>query len=148
MRMALGHMGPHMTKKGRAPGNLGAAPKNFIKWVFCYKIWFFLINYAYFKQIFSIFGGYWAFLEARFLEEVGDEKPTPRLYKPGLFEAMDSHSEQSYAEEKPSQSQFDAGKPLRWRRCRIVSGSLEHRFACRFLCRVLEIWENKTRSVL
>ena len=45
---------------------------------------------------------------------------------------MDSHSEQSYAEEKPSQSQFDAGKPLRWRRCRIVSGSLEHPFFVTF----------------
>jgi hypothetical protein len=38
-------------------------------------------------MIFSIFGGYWAFLEARFLEEVGDVEPTPMLYKPGLFEA-------------------------------------------------------------
>jgi hypothetical protein len=38
-------------------------------------------------MIFSIFGGYWAFLEARFLEEVGDVEPTPILYKPGLFEA-------------------------------------------------------------
>jgi hypothetical protein len=27
-------------------------------------------------------------LEAKFLEEVGDEQPTPRLYKPGLFEAI------------------------------------------------------------
>jgi hypothetical protein len=62
------------------------------------------------------------------LEEVGAEQPTPRLHKPGLFEAMSSHSEQSYAEEKPSQSQFDAEKPLRRRRCRIVSGSLERPF--------------------
>jgi hypothetical protein len=45
----------------------------------------------------------------------------------------DSHSEQSYAGGKPSQSQFDAGKPLRWRRCRIVSGSLEHQFCVSFL---------------
>jgi hypothetical protein len=67
------------------------------------------------------------------LEEIGDVKPTPLLYKPGLFEAKYSHSEQSYAEEKPSQSQFDAGKPLRWRRCRIVSGSLEHLFCMSFL---------------
>jgi hypothetical protein len=67
------------------------------------------------------------------LEEVGDVKPTPRLYKPGLFEAKQSHSEKSYAEGKPSQSQFDAGKPLRWRRCRIVSGSLEHPFCMLFL---------------
>jgi hypothetical protein len=66
------------------------------------------------------------------LEEVGAEQPTPRLYKPGLFEAMSSHSEQSYAEEKPSQIQFDAGKPLRRRRCRIVSGSLECPFCMIF----------------
>jgi hypothetical protein len=46
-----------------------------------------------FLLIFSIFGGYWAFLEARFLEEVGDVKPTPMLYKPCLFEAKHSHSE-------------------------------------------------------
>jgi hypothetical protein len=67
------------------------------------------------------------------LEEVGDVKPTPFLYKPGLFEANGSHSEQSYAGGKPSQSQFDAGKPLRWKRCRIVSGSLEHQFCMPFL---------------
>jgi hypothetical protein len=40
--------------------------------------------------ILSIFGGYWAFLEPKFLEEVGDEQPTSKLYKPGLFEAMES----------------------------------------------------------
>jgi hypothetical protein len=66
------------------------------------------------------------------LEEVGDEKPTPFLYKPGLLEAKDSHSEQIYVEGKPSQSQFVAGKPLRWIRCRIVSGSLEHQFGVPF----------------
>ena len=66
------------------------------------------------------------------MEEVGDVKPTPRLYKPGLFEAKHSHSEQSYAEENPSQSQFDAGKPLRRRHCRIISGSLEHPFCVPF----------------
>jgi hypothetical protein len=71
-------------------------------------------------------------LEARFLEEVGEVKPTPFLYKPGLLRPMDSHSEESYAEGKPSQSQFDAEKHLRWRRCRIVSGSLEHQFCMSF----------------
>jgi hypothetical protein len=50
--------------------------------------WVFSCNYAYFWLIPSIFGGYWAFLEAKFLEEVGDEQPTSRLYKPGMFEAM------------------------------------------------------------
>jgi hypothetical protein len=57
------------------------------------------------------------------LEEVGDEQPTSRLYKPGLFEAMGSHSKQSYDGENPSQSQFDAEKLLRRRRCWIISGS-------------------------
>ena len=51
----------------------------------------------------------------------------------------DSHSEQSYAGGKPSQSQFDAGKPLRWRRCRIVSRSLEHQFCVSFL--LLGSWD-------
>jgi hypothetical protein len=41
-----------------------------------------------FNWIFSIFGRYWAFLEPKFWEEVGDEQPTSNLYKPGLFEAM------------------------------------------------------------
>ena len=66
------------------------------------------------------------------MEEVGDEKPNSLLYKPGLFEARNSHSEKSYARGKPSHSQFDAGKPLRWRRCRIVSGRLEHQFCMSF----------------
>jgi hypothetical protein len=57
------------------------------------------------------------------LEEVGAEKPTSRLCKPGLFEAMGEQSEQSYDEEKPSQSHFDAEKLLRRRRCRTISGS-------------------------
>jgi hypothetical protein len=43
--------------------------------------------------IFSIFGRYWAFLEPKFWEEVGDEKPTSNLYKPGLFEAMEESSQ-------------------------------------------------------
>jgi hypothetical protein len=58
---------------------------------------------------FSIFGGYWAFLEARFLEEVGDEKPTPFLYKPGLLRPMGQSDLQSYAVGEPSQSHFVAG---------------------------------------
>jgi hypothetical protein len=82
--------------------------------------------------ILSIFGGYWAFLEPKFLEEVGDEQPTSRLYKPGLFEAMREQSEQSYAEEKPSQSHFDAEKLLRRRRCRIISGSSGRPFCVPF----------------
>jgi hypothetical protein len=66
------------------------------------------------------------------LEEVGAEQPTSRLYKPGLFEAMESQSEQSYAEEKPSQSQFDAEKLLRRRRCRTISGSSGRPFCVPF----------------
>jgi hypothetical protein len=38
--------------------------------------------------IFSIFGRYWAFLEPKSWEEVGDEKPTSNIYKIGLIEAM------------------------------------------------------------
>jgi hypothetical protein len=73
--------------------------------------------------ILSIFGGYWAFLEPKFLEEVGDEKPNSKIYKLGLFEAMGEQSEKIYAEEKPSQSHFDAENLLRSRRCRTISGS-------------------------
>jgi hypothetical protein len=79
--------------------------------------------------ILSIFGGYWLFLEPNFLEEVGDEQPTSKLYKPGLFEAMGEQSEQSYAEEKPSKSHFHAEKLLRRRRCRTISGSSGHPFS-------------------
>jgi hypothetical protein len=71
-------------------------------------------------------------LEAKFLEEVGDDQPTSRLYKPGLFEAMREQSEQSYAEEKPSQSHFDAEKLLRWKRCQIISGSFGRPFCMSF----------------
>jgi hypothetical protein len=67
-------------------------------------------------------------LEPKFLEEVGDEQPTSQLYNLGLFEAIEGHSEQNDAEEKPSQSHFDAEKLLRRRRCRIISGS----FGCPF----------------
>jgi hypothetical protein len=66
------------------------------------------------------------------LEEVGGEQPTSRLYKPGLFEAIGGESEQSYAEEKPSQSQFDAEKLLRWKRCRTISGSSGRPFCVPF----------------
>ena len=91
-----------------------------------------IVNYAYFWLIPSILGGYWAFLEAKFLEEVGDEQPTSRLYKPGLFEAMGEQSKQSYAGEKPSQSQFDAEKLLRRRRCRTISRSSRRPFCVLF----------------
>jgi hypothetical protein len=82
--------------------------------------------------IFSIFGRYWAFLEPKFWEEVGDEQPTSNLYKPGLFEAMEQQSEQSYVEEKPSQSHFYAGKLLRSRRCWVISGSSGRPFCMPF----------------
>ena len=66
------------------------------------------------------------------MEEVGVEQPTSRLYKPGLFEAMGEQSKQSYAEEKPSQSHFDAEKLLRSRRCRTISGSSGRPFCVSF----------------
>jgi len=66
------------------------------------------------------------------LEEVGVEKLAPRIYKPGLFEANGSHSEQSYAEENPSQSQFDAEQLLRRRRCWTISGSSGRPFCMPF----------------
>jgi hypothetical protein len=45
---------------------------------------------------------------------------------------MRRQSEQSYVEEKPSQSHFYAGKILRSRRCRVISGSFEHSFCVSF----------------
>ena len=66
------------------------------------------------------------------MEEVGDEQPTSKIYKIGMFEAMREQSEQSYAEEKPSQSHFDAEKLLRRRRYRIISGSSGRPFCVSF----------------
>jgi hypothetical protein len=69
------------------------------------------------------------------LEEVGDEQPTSNLYKPGLFEAIEDSKvqlEKSYAEGKPSQSHFYAGKILRSRRCRAISGSFGRPFCVPF----------------
>ena len=66
------------------------------------------------------------------MEEVGDEKPTSRIYKLGLFEAMREQLEKSYAEENPSQSHVDAEKLLRRRRCRIISGNFGHLFRVPF----------------
>ena len=66
------------------------------------------------------------------MEEVGDEQPNSRLYKPGLFEAMGEQSEQSYAEGKLSQSQFDAEKLLRRRHFQTISGSSGRPFCVSF----------------
>jgi hypothetical protein len=66
------------------------------------------------------------------LGEVGAEQPNSRLYKLGLFDARRGQSEQSYAEGKLSQSQFDAEKLLRRRRCRTISGSSECPFCMLF----------------
>jgi hypothetical protein len=66
------------------------------------------------------------------LEEVGDEQPTSQLYNPGLFEAIGGHSEQNYAEEKPSQSHFEVEKLLRRRHCRTISGSIGRPFCVLF----------------
>jgi hypothetical protein len=59
-------------------------------------------------------------------------EPTSMLYKLGLFEAIREQLEQSYAGEKPSQSQFDAGKLVRRRCCRIISGSSGRPFCVSF----------------
>jgi len=85
--------------------------------------------------IFSIFGGYWAFFEPKFWEEVGDEQPTSNLYKPSLIEAMEDsqgQKKESYAEEKPSQSHFVAGKILRSRRCWVIYESSRRLFCVSF----------------
>jgi hypothetical protein len=79
-----------------------------------------------------VFGSYWVVLEPKFWEEVGDEKLTSQLYNQGMFEAIEGHSEQNYAEEKPSQSHFEAKKLLRRRRCRTISGSSRHPFCVPF----------------
>jgi hypothetical protein len=82
--------------------------------------------------MYFLFGSYWVVLEPNFWEEVGDEQPTSQLYNPGLFEANRGHSEQIYAEEKPSQSHFEAEKLLRRRRCRTISGSSGRPFCVPF----------------
>jgi hypothetical protein len=46
---------------------------------------------------------------------------------------MGGQSEQSYAEVKPSQSHFYAGKLLRSRRSRAISGNFGHSFCVPFL---------------
>jgi hypothetical protein len=70
-------------------GNQGLMPIKFIKVGFFNKNLVFLLLLCLLLVDSLHFWGYWAFLEAKFLEEVGDEKPTSRLYKPGLFEAME-----------------------------------------------------------
>ena len=62
-------------------------------------------------------------MEPNFWEEVGDEQLTSQIYNQGLFEAIGGHSEQNDAEEKPSQSHFEAEKLLRRRHCRTISRS-------------------------
>jgi hypothetical protein len=79
-----------------------------------------------------VFGSYWVVLEPKFWEEVGDEKLTSQLYNQGMFEAIEGHSEQNYAEEKPSQSHFEAEKLLRRRRCWTISGSFGRPFCMSF----------------
>jgi hypothetical protein len=76
----------------RGPAKRGLWPILFQSGLFP-KVFGILFLYACYYWIFSIFGRYWAFLEPKFWEEVGDEQPTSNLYKPGLFEAMkSSHS--------------------------------------------------------
>ena len=69
------------------------------------------------------------------MEEVGDGQLTSQLYNQGHFEAMGTSFESIQskdAEEKPSQSQFEAEKLLRRRRCWIISGSSGRPFCVPF----------------
>jgi hypothetical protein len=63
------------------------------------------------------------------VEEVGEGKPTPQLFNQGHFEAktqlLGAISEQRCGS-KPRQSQFEAGRPSRWRCCRAISESSGH----------------------
>ena len=65
------------------------------------------------------------------MEEVGDGQLTPPLFNQGHFEAKGTSLESNQsrdAERKPSQSQFEAGRPLRRRCCRTISESSGHPF--------------------
>jgi hypothetical protein len=55
-----------------------------------------------------------------------------QLYNQGMFEAIKGHSKHNYADEKPSQSHFEAEKLLRRRRCRTIFGSSGHPFCVSF----------------
>jgi hypothetical protein len=72
------------------------------------------------------------------VEEVGDGKLTSKLFNQGHFEAKGTNFESIQSrdvEEKPSQSQFEAGKPLRRRCCRTISGSSGCPFCVPFFVR-------------
>jgi hypothetical protein len=74
-------------------------------------------------------------LKPKFVEEVGDGKLTSLLYNQGLFEAMETAFESIQsrdAEEKPSQSQFEAEQPLRRRCCRTIYESSGRPFCVPF----------------
>jgi hypothetical protein len=58
-----------------------------------------------------------------------------QLYNQGMIEALGQflgHSKQNDAEEKPSQSQFEAEELLRRRRCRTISESYKRPFCVPF----------------
>jgi hypothetical protein len=55
-----------------------------------------------------------------------------QLYNQGMFEAIKGHSEQNYAEEKPSQSHFEAEKLLRRRHRQTIFGSSRRPFCVSF----------------
>jgi hypothetical protein len=72
------------------------------------------------------------------VEEVGDGQLTSQLFNQGHFEAKGTTFESIQsrdAEEKPSQSQFEAGKSLRRRCCRTISGSSGRPFCVPFFVR-------------
>jgi hypothetical protein len=109
------------------------------------------VNFNVIKPFFYVIGSYWVAFEPNFLEEVGDGQLTSQLFNQGQFEAMGIAFESiqsRYAEEKPSQIQFEAEKPLRRRCCRTISESFGCPFRVSFLCMVPDIWENMNRSVL
>jgi hypothetical protein len=91
---------------------------------------------GYYSIVLEIFGQYWGILglfEARSWGEVGRWLPTSDIYKQGVLEAMGGHSEQVYAEDFPSQSQFYAGKLLRSAPLQAIYGSSDHPISVSFL---------------
>jgi hypothetical protein len=97
--------------------------------------------------ILSFFWRYWAFLEPKFWEEVGDEQPTSNLYKPGLFEAMEDSQSGVVLKGSQAKAIFMQGSYLGADVVGPFLGASDVHFACRFLCRVLEIWKNMNRSI-
>jgi hypothetical protein len=113
----------------------GLIPKFCIqKWVF-YKFWILLILCLLFNG-FSPFlgdiGHFWSPNFGRKLEMSNQLQIYINQACLRPWRIVKEQSEQSYAEEKPSQSHFYAGKILRSRRCRAISGSSGRPFCVPF----------------